>query len=908
MIKEWNLNKDWRFRLGDEPRPKQMSHAQAYQFAQAGSREGFGGINCDDSDWEIVQLPHDYMVKTGFYEDEIRSHGYRKPENAWYRKRFLLPEEYKGKHLLLRFNGIAMQAKIYLNGSLLARSHTAYVPIEVDITDRAFFGDRVNTLAVEVDGYSLEGWFYEGNGIYRDVLLTASEPLHIKYGGYHLNPVQVGENWRLEYDITLQNSAFEGYEKARVAVELYDGEDLFARGESDEVICEASGEVSCRGAFDVAGVQLWDVESPKLYKAVIKLLKDGSVYETEQCEIGFRSFTVDASRGFFLNGKPIKLKGTCSHQDHAGIGEAVPDAIYEYRMRLIKTLGCNAHRNVHSMATDAFLSICDRLGILVVDENRRFESTKEGIAMVQSMVRAARNHPCVVLYSLFNEEALQATREGANIFRRMCHAVRELDDTRLITGAMGGGVHDEHGTAPHMDVVGVNYSLSVAEEYHRNHPDVPVFGSENCSAVMTRGCQASDAALHLCGDLDEDVVDWGQSICETWDFCRKHDWYGGIHVWTGFDYRGEPTPYDWPSVSSFFGVLDVCGFMKNGGYLLKGCYSDEPLVHICVDWEHEGTDTVRVCVVSNCEQVELFVNGVSLGIKDADCCIINEWDVPFVSGRLTAVGYKGQKAMVSDERVTPKAAAKILIEPQKEFICDDGKDALCVNFLLVDEDGNPVVKADRELRFTVEGGILLGVGNGDPNSHEAEHLPKRKSFYGRAQAVIGSVLGMKELTVRVEADGIAPCYAVIPVKAVKAPEYLASMPQRAVHGVRVTALTFAERPDITMNFAEFDMNSLEWVIFDTDSYKPVFKDGWKLYTVNITASKVGTELHVLLHDVAAKHIVAAVDGVVLLDCAHEGGAVEFSFEKGEKREYELRLLLQGTGSESGIRGGIAVEG
>ncbi|MBQ8641102.1 MAG: DUF4982 domain-containing protein [Clostridia bacterium] len=919
---ERNLNRDWRFCLGEDEKKNAATHSEAYQYAHAGSIWGIAGVNFDDSDWRVVQLPHDYANEMEFGPENMCSHGYLAASNAWYRKRFLLPEEYRGKHLLLTFGGVAMKARVYLNGSLMARSFSAYTPIYIDITDRAYYGERVNTLVVEVDGYSLEGWFYEGAGIYRDVKLTVKNMLHLTKDGVFVKPVRdENGNWSVHWEAMVDNGDLvkDGPGVFTVQTEILDGDELVAGAVSAVQTCAGGDGITVSGVIRLDGYtpHLWDIDDPHLYTARVQIRSaddPAEVLDEEEHRIGFRTFTADSRRGFFLNGRPIKLKGTCNHQDHAGVGAAVPDSVHEYRIARLKELGSNAYRCSHNMPTEVLLDICDRVGMLVIDENRHFESGEEGVWQMEAMVRQGRNHPSVVMYSLFNEEALQATAEGCHIYRRLRHTLRKWDDSRLIFGAMGGGVMDPGGTAPLMDVTGVNYSLDIAAQFHEKYPDQPVFGSENHSAYSTRGCYKTDRDRHVCASYDEDPSGWGQTIRETWRFTTENDWYGGICIWTGFDYRGEPTPYTWPSVSSQFGLMDTCGFPKAAFWQNKVCFTDEPLTVLIPHWNHRPGEMVRVMAVTNCEEAELWVNGTSLGRNPAGSCDPAQWEIPFVPGQIEAAGYRnGVQAGEICRIRTAGAPKKIMAVPHRGWIADDGRDAVLLNCSVTDENGIEVPTADNLLCFTIEGdGVLLGVGNGDPNSHESDHLPKRRLFAGHAQAVIGALPGAESVRITVEGEGLESAVLELELRHAVMPDYLTSVDSRAIHGATVSVRSFPEKPDILQEIPDYDMNTMENIVFDTYSLKPIFTEGWRLCRVPFTVPKTlqkGQMCCIRVLRLVAKGLVAALNGKIILDNPeeiHGDGSMCINFSGTPGQQCELRLLMEGTGTASGICGGFEV--
>ena len=911
----FNLDKEWRFRIGDEEAVIK-THGDSYTTSKAGHLRGVPSIGYDDSEWRVVNVPHDYFSETEFAPENLHSHGYKTRGNAWYRKTFKLPAEYEGKHLLLSFEGMAVTAEVYLNGSLMGRSFSAYAPLDIDITDRAYFGDRVNTLAVHIGGLATEGWWYEGAGIYRHVKLYAKDILHIQHDSIFAKPSlddTTANDWDVTCEATLENSSFDDAAEGAVRVEICDGDTILASGESEAVVCPADGSVKASLMLRVSNPARWDVIDPALYTARFSLVSNGEVIDSEEARIGFRTFTVDKDRGFFLNGRPIKLMGTCNHQDHAGVGVAVPDSLQYFRVRRLKEMGTNAYRCSHNMPAKAVLDACDELGMLVMDENRRFEARPEVIGHVESMVRRDRNHPSVVMYSLFNEEPLQGTHEGGNIFRRMKAAVLRLDDSRMITGAMNGGYNDANGAANYMDVTGINYAVpNGVLQYRSLYPDQPIVGSENNSAVTTRGCYKTDMDAHVLQCYDDERVPWGQTIRTTWKFTREHDWFGGIFIWTGFDYRGEPTPFTWPSCSSQFGIMDTCGFGKDSFWQNKACFDPKPMMHITPHWNWKEGDVVRVMPATNCEEVELFVNGKSLGRKPSDCCELAEWQVPFEAGTITAVGYNGGLKIVEASRVTSGAPAKIIAEPDRTYIYNDGLDTLPINFSVVDAESNPVETADNKLYFELIGdGVLLGVGNGDPNCHESDHLPERSLFAGHAQALIQTLPGAKTLAFRVTGEGLESAEVVFEVRETERPAYIYLSAGHPVGGVTVTAETFSEMPDATMKIAEDDMNSLEPISFNPREILPGFTEGYKFFraflnvpaTVNPDATG---ECTLMVKRLSAAEVWVYIDGVCVASGAHGDGAYDVKFAAAPG-QHELRLLVKADGkSPAGILGGMEI--
>jgi beta-galactosidase len=920
MRHEFLLNKEWRFHLGEVSNGDIKTHSESYTSSKAGQERGVPNPNFDDSDWRVVDVPHDYLTETEFNENNLISHGYKTRCNAWYRKSFVLPEELAGKHIFLSFEGMAVTARVYLNGSLMGRSFSAYAPLDIDITDRAFFGDRVNTLAVYIDGLSTEGWWYEGAGIYRHVRLYAKELLHIAHDGIFISPrldEKTANDWDVMCEATVENSSYSscGF---KIRTEIYDNDKLIASGESEDSICLSDSKTQIRHMLRIHNPQRWDVIEPKLYTAKVFLISEnGEVIDEESTRIGFRTFTVDNEKGFFLNGRPIKLMGTCNHQDHAGVGVAVPDSIQYYRIKRLKELGTNAYRCSHNMPAKAVLDACDELGMLVMDENRRFESRPEVLAHVESMVRRDRNHPSVIMYSLFNEEPIQGTKEGANIFRRMKSLVRRLDDTRLITGAMNGGYNEPEGAATEMDVTGINYAIPHGVlKFRELYPNQPVFGAENNSAVSTRGCYKTDKDAHVLSNYDEEVVPWGQLIKTTWKFTRERDWFGGIFIWTGFDYRGEPTPFNWPSIGSQFGIMDTCGFPKDSFWQNKACFTTLPMLHILPHWNWTEGETVRVMTVTNCSEVELFLNGESLGRRPSDPCNQCIWDVKFVPGKISAIAYNEGVAVARAERVTAGKPHKIIVHPDRSYINNDGMDTVPVNFSVVDEHDNPVETANNTLRFEVsDNGISLGVGNGDPNCLESDHELQRSLFAGHAQMLVQSKSGVEGvITITASGDGLITGRCEIEVRKVEQPNFIYSAISHDVSGCTVSYETYENEPDALMEIADNDMNSLEPISFDPRNIKPGFKSGWKLLRAFINIPKLQNpdskgECEIKIKELHASKAKLYVGGKLIYDGTTEyAKPLSVLFKPDSLGKYELRILIKANGERiSGIKHGICVK-
>lgn len=840
MLKRYSMNKGWKFHYGDIPMPPARIHEESYARAKAGGAAGAAGMSCDDISWPVVDLPHDWAVGTAFdSEQSSPSQGYKLRGISWYRKSFYIPKEHEDKHIELIFGGIATECEIYLNGSVLKRNYSGFNEFSVDISDRAFFGDKPNVLAVRVDAERFEGWWYEGAGIYRSVWLTVSEPLHVSYNGLWINPVKNTDGgWTVKLEARIENSGYEAGGFELEAEMTKDGVSIARACASG--FAEAAFESTVKLELPAESPKLWDIDSPELYEMHCRVKQNGSITDEKTESFGFRTIEFTADKGFFLNGRNVKLKGVCCHEDHAGVGTAIPESIYEFRVRKLKELGCNSYRCSHGAPSREFLDICDRLGMLVMDENRRFESAEYVMEMLREQVIRDRNHPSVFIYSLFNEEPLQGAPEGKRMFRRMKSEVKRLDPTRPTLGAMNGGVMNDSGSAAAMDIVGINYNVGCYDKFKELYPDVCVMGSENVSTLSVRGCYMTDDEKQVKNCYDEELVPWGRSVRETWKAVNERDFIAGEYVWTGFDYRGEPTPYRWPTVSSLFGLYDTCGFPKDAAFFQKACWSSEPMVHILPHWNWKAGEQVRVMTVTNCDEVELFLNGRSLGRRESNVYDQNEWQAEFEKGTLSAVGYINGSPAAKAENTTAGSAVRVVIEPDRSWIYNDGADAVAVNICTVDENGTVVPDAENLVRVCAGGeGKILGMGSGDPNSHEDDLRPERRLFAGRCQAIVSLKEGAGRLSLTVTSEGLDPAELEFEVrKNPAAPEYIYPVTDIPVGGWRMSVGTSPERPDPCIQLADNDMNSFEPVIF-SDEFQSDFTEGYRLYLTKLNVPENG---------------------------------------------------------------------
>ena len=495
-----------------------------------------------------------------------------------------------------------------------------------------------------------------------------------------------------------------------------------------------------------------------LYTVETAIKRDGQIVDatTEHC--GFRTIRFDSDKGFFLNDKPVKLRGTCNHQDHAGVGVALPDSLWEFRLRKLKEMGSNACRCAHNPPSREFLDICDRLGILVMDENRNFNCSPEYVRQLEWMVRRDRNHPSVILWSVFNEEPMQATEQGYEMVLRMAAAVKRLDTTRPVTAAMSGGLGSRINVSYAVDVVGFNYQQGGYDGFHKAHPDKAITSSEDTSAFMVRGEYIRKP--NVIGSYDDEHASWGATHRVAWSRITERPFVAGAFVWTGFDYRGEPTPLSWPTAGSLFGCMDLCGFPKTAFYIHQAQWiTDRPVLQIVPHWNWAGSEgrPIKVMVMSNADTVELSLNGKSMGEKMMDKMNMLFWDVPYASGRLEAVARKDGKEIARQTVETTGEPVALRLTPDRNSMAGDGCDAVPVTVEALDDRGRPVPTANLSVEFEVSGpAAIIGLGNGDPNSHEPEKGNRRSLFNGMAQVILQSKPGgMGTIQLRASSDKLA---------------------------------------------------------------------------------------------------------------------------------------------------------
>ncbi|MDV0437989.1 beta-galactosidase GalA [Xanthomonas sacchari] len=829
------LDEGWRFHEGDIPFPPITGQDASYDNAKAGKAWGAAAGDFDDSQWRQLRLPHDFAIEQPIEASANVAQGYRRRGIAWYRRSLRLDEAQRGKALELRLDGIASRATVWVNGLLMARGWSGYDGIAIDISAIARYGQDLNTIAVRVDAEAMDGWWYEGAGLYRHTWLAVRDALHIVGDGVHAVP-RAGEDdrWTLPVTVTVANVG-EQADAALLEATLYDAQGTVVAQGSTALQAGALAQVQAQVVLQVQQPQRWDVAAPHLYRLAAVLRSAGRERDRRECAIGFRTLRFDAQQGFFLNERPLKIKGACLHQDHAGVGVAVPDSLLEFRIRRLKALGCNAIRLHHAVASE-LLDVCDRLGMLVMAENRVFNPAPDYAAQLRWLVRRDRNRACVFLWSVFNEEPMQGTVAGYEMVRRAVALVRTLDDSRPVTAAMNDGMLTERNASHAVDVVGFNYRQFNYDRVHAALPRTPLLSSEDTSAFQTRGAWFTDMDAHVIAEDDSMAAPWGNTHRASWKLIDERPYLAGGFVWTGFDYRGEPTPFEWPSVSSFFGIMDLCGFPKGAYWLRQAQWIDEaPVLQLLPHWNWPGREgaSIKVMAFCNAQQVELWLNGRSQGRQAVDRIAMNTWQVVYAPGVLEAVAYRDGREVARQRVQTVGAPVALRLSPDRTRMRGDGRDAQPITLEAVDAQGRHVPFADAQIALQVEGGRLLGVGNGDPNRHAPDNVPQVQLFNGLAQAIVEAGSDRRRLRIVASAPGLRAAQADITLDAATPPLSLPPAATAMVVGGWRRTLPFAAPPDPALPRAANDNNS--WSFCQPGNLEMrAERDGYVLYRTAFT--------------------------------------------------------------------------
>ncbi len=779
-----SFNQNWRFHLGD------VSDAQR--------------VDLNDSAWRELNLPHDWSVELPFDEKSPAGTGGGALNGGlgWYRKTFTIPLNAKGQSIFIEFDGIYRNSEVWINGHYLGKRPYGYSSFQYELTPHLNFGGQKNVIAVKVDNSQQpNSRWYSGSGIYRNVWLTTTNPVRVDHWGTYITTPEVTEqSAKIKIETTIKNDE---QNKASVTLTtfLYDASNKEVTRESTTVGIERGAVAVVPQELTIQRPRLWSVDQPYLYKAVSQVAVnghpiDGVLSDRYETDFGIRYFNFDIRRGFFLNGKPLKILGVCNHHDLGSLGAAVNRRALERQLEMLKAMGVNSLRTSHNPPAPELLELADKMGFIVMDEAFdiwKKEKTKFDYHLdwdewhkrdLEDMVLRDRNHPSVIIWSIGNEVAEQwgSNPEAGIISKELVGIVKNLDRTRPITSACNFVSTDNTLlTAGNLDLVGTNYAHGNMHKFPEMFPNRPLILTETTSALATRGSydmpsdqirrwpQKWDEPLRdgnkdfSCSAYDNCSAPWGSTHEETWKIVKKYDFLSGMYIWTGWDYIGEPTPYPWPAISSYFGIIDLAGFPKDVYYMYQSEWTTKPVLHVYPHWNWKPSDSIDVWAYFNADEVELFLNGKSLGTKKKSGDELHvSWRVPFEPGVLKAVSRRQGKVELTKEIRTAGEATRVVLVPDRKTISADGTDLSFVSLKVVDRNGTVLPHADNLINFTITGpGFVAGVDSGNQISHESFKASKRKAFHGLAMAIVQSKGQRGQIVLKATADGLAPASVVI---------------------------------------------------------------------------------------------------------------------------------------------------
>jgi beta-galactosidase len=768
-----NFNVEWKFNPGD------IKNAESPEY--------------DDSGWRILNLPHDWSIEGKFSKDNPATAGGGALPGGigWYRKTFVVSGNEKNKQVFIDFDGVYRNSEVWINGHSLGTRPYGYSSFEYDLTPYLNQPGQNNVLAVKVDNSEQpNSRWYSGSGIYRNVWLVTTGKIHVgHWGTFVKTPEITSASAKISLSVNIVNSS-EKQSAVTIKNVVYDQEGKIAdQSQSDRVAIEPGSQKQIDFSDAVSNPHLWSVDDPYLYSIHTTVESNGNVVDEYDTPFGIRYFDFNTEKGFSLNGKSIKIKGVCDHHDLGCLGAAINTRAIERQLELLKDMGCNAIRTSHNPPAPELLDLCDKMGFLVMDEAFdmwKMAKTKYDYSLdwdtwhkrdLEDMILRDRNHPGIILWSIGNEIMEQSDPSGIPIAKELAGIVKNLDDTRYITSAL-----NEADTANYiyksgaLDIVGFNYHIENFETFPKLFPGQKLFASETTSALATRGHYdmpsdkiriwpvrwdkpfVNPGGGYTCSAYDNCHVPWGSTHEETWKLVKKYDYVSGLFIWTGFDYLGEPTPYTWPARSSYFGIIDLAGFPKDAYYMYQSEWTGKPVLHIFPHWNWKKGQSVDVWAYFNTDEVELFLNGKSLGTKRKTGDEMHVmWKVPFDPGKLKAVGRTGGTEVISEEIKTAGKPSGIVLKADRDHISADGSDLSFVTVEVVDSAGTVVPDADNLVNFKVTGNAsIAGVDNGDPVSHDPFKADYRKAFNGKCLVVIQAKTTAGVINLTAESEGLNP--------------------------------------------------------------------------------------------------------------------------------------------------------
>ncbi len=776
-----NFDSRWRFHLGDAP--------------------GAQDVAFDDAAWRSLDLPHDWSIEGEFSEQNPAGVGGGALPGGvgWYRKTFTVPAADSGKVVFVEFDGVYRNSEVWINGQYLGKRPYGYSSFRYELTPHLHYRVR-NVIAVRVDNSQQpNSRWYSGSGIYRHVRLVTTDPLHVaEWGTYITTPVVSPDSSQVTIRTTLGNERH-GEQRIVLSTVVYDsaGREVAAVSTMGRIAGDSVAELA--QDLTIPRPILWSVEQPYLYRAVSRVRCGNRVCDTYSTPFGVRSFVFRADSGFFLNGRHVKIRGVCLHHDLGALGAAVNTRAIERQLEIMRAMGVNAIRTSHNPPAPELLDLTDRMGFIVLDE--AFDMWKKQktpydyhldwdawhVRDLSDMVRRDRNHPSVFMWSIGNEVMEQwnnGDSTAAPIARELAGIVRALDPTRPITQAANNGSPQNpvfHAGA--LDLLGHNYHHEVWADFPAQYPGAKFIITEAMSALNSRGVyeQPSDSVAsyetpyvknhgpqpnkdYRLSSYDDRKAFWGSLHEESVRLFERYPYLSGIFVWQGIDYLGEPTPYEWPARSSYFGVVDLAGFPKDPFYLYQSVWTEQPMLHLLPHWNWTPGDSIDVWAYTNADEVELFLNGTSLGTRRKPELVSHVmWRVAYVPGTLRGVARKSGRVWAAAEVKTAGTPTRVVLTPDRPRIRGDGEDLSFVTVTVEDRARVEVPTAEPLIRFRISGPAkIVGVDNGDQISHTSFQAHQVRLFNGKALVIIRAGRRQGTVTLTAEGDGLAP--SAVPIQ------------------------------------------------------------------------------------------------------------------------------------------------
>ena len=795
---KFSFNDDWTFHLGD------ITEASSAEY--------------DDSSWRTLDLPHDWAIEGEFSADNPSGAGGGALPGGvgWYRKTFKLDKKLEGKKIFIDFDGVYMNSEVWINGTYLGLRPYGYISFRYDLTPYLSF-DSENTIAVRVDNSEQpNSRWYSGCGIYRNVWLTTVEPLYVDLWGTYVTTPEVSEQKATVSVSTTIKSEMTAEASVKIETIIRDGSQNSVSTQSTTQQFKPGDSNVIEQQLQIDNPLFWSVDNPHLYTVVTNLYADGKQTDSYETPLGVRTFEFDAEKGFFLNGESIKIKGVCMHHDLGALGASINTRALERQLEILREMGVNGIRTAHNPPAPELLQLCDKMGFIVQDETfdmwRKRKTTYDYSLYFNEWherdltdhILRDRNHPSIFSWSIGNEVMEQWTQADAdtldimqanlllNFTRdideseisdtlsvnslltiKLVNMVKELDPTRPVTAG-----NNETRTINHLllsgalDIIGFNYHLNDYDNVKVEYPGKPFIASETTSALATRGYyrMPSDSAYiwparwdmtfedpsFSCSAYDNCHVPWGSTHEDTWRKVKENDYVSGLYIWTGFDYIGEPTPFNFPARSSYFGIIDLAGFPKDAYYMYQSEWSDKTMLHVFPHWNWEQGETVDIwAYYNNADEAELFVNGVSQGVKQKSDSVFHvSWRTTYEPGEIKVVTRKDGKEVMSRETKTAGEPYQIKLTPDRSQISAN-RDLSFITVEVLDKDGNLCPNADNLVNFEIEGGgKIAGVDNGNPVSMESFKAPMRKAFYGKCLVIVESNKTGTPIQLKATSDGL----------------------------------------------------------------------------------------------------------------------------------------------------------